>query len=86
MNGQLEQSATDALSKSAWIASGGTTSAWIATLLGYLTPIVGFLATVVGIIFMIVLHKKRKKIMEKESTLLDLQIAEHRRRLASEID
>lgn len=86
MNEQLQQSATDALSKSAWVASGGTTSAWVATWLGYLTPVVGFAATVFGIIFMIVLHKKRKGIMEKESTLLDLQIAEHRRRLASEID
>jgi len=82
MNGQLQQNATDALLKPALIASGGTTSAWVATWLGYLTPIIGSLATVVGIIFMIVLHKKRKKIMDKESTLLDLQIAEHRRRLA----
>ena len=84
MNEQLQQSAPDALSLSAWIASGGTTSAWVATWLGYLTPFVGFAATLIGIIFMVVLHKKRKNIMNKEATLLDLQRAEHRRRATDE--
>ena len=86
MNGQLRESATDALLKPAWIALGGTTSAWVATWLGYLTPVVGFVSLVVGIIFMVVIHKRRAKNLDKQSTLLDLQIAEHRRRLASEID
>ena len=82
MTPELEQSATDALLKPAWIALGGTTSAWMATWLGYLTPVVGFLSLVVGIIFMVVIHRKRKANMDKESTLLDLKIAEHRRRLS----
>ncbi len=84
MNEQLQQSAPDALSLSAWIASGGTTSAWVATWLGYLTPIVGFAATVFGIVSLIAIHKRRAKNLEKESTLLDLQIEEHRRRAANE--
>ncbi len=84
MTPELEQSATDALLKPAWIALGGTTSAWMATWLGYLTPVVGFLSLVVGIIFMVVIHKRRAKNLDKQSTLLDLQIAEHRKRLANE--
>jgi hypothetical protein len=84
MNAELQQSATDALLKPAWIASGLTASAWITTLLGWLTPIIGFVATSIGIGFMVVLHKKRKRLLEKEDLLLDLQIEEHRRRATDE--
>ena len=80
MNAELQQSATDVLSKSVGAASAFTASAWVTTLLGWLTPVVGFAATVLGICFMIYLNKKKYKIMEKESLLLDLQIAEHRKR------
>ena len=51
-------------------------------MLGWLTPVIGLLATTLGVVSMVIIIKNNKK----KSTLLDLQIDEHRRRLASEID
>ena len=80
MNDALQQSVTNALPNHAVTASVFTASSWLGTLLGILTPIVGFTATVLGIIWMVRINRKKESILDKESKLLDLQIAEHRER------
>ena len=80
MNGQLQQSATNALSGNVGtVSTVYTLSSGVAAVLGWLTPVIGLFATTLGVVSMVIIIKNNRK----KSTLLDLQIAEHRRRLAN---
>lgn len=82
MNNGLGQSAVNALNNHAGVATTYTLSSGVVSVLGLVAPIVGLLATSLGVVSMcIIIRNNRKK-----STLLDMQIAEHRMRLSDESD
>ncbi len=82
MNEGLRQSAQDVLNNHAGTATAYTLSSGVASVLGWLTPVVGLLATSLGVVSMWIIIKNNRK----KSTLLDMQIEEHRARLANETD